>query len=108
MIRGEIRTVADGTHASRPRTALVIQDDLLAGTDSVAVLPSTGALVDAPPLRARIRPGELSGLTKESAVMIDEPTTVRRQNVARRIGRLPADPLTQVERLLPVFLGLAR
>ncbi|KJL35181.1 type II toxin-antitoxin system PemK/MazF family toxin [Microbacterium azadirachtae] len=108
MIRGELWTVAGGVYASKPRPALIIQDDLFAATASVSVLPLTGALIDAPLLRVRIRPGELSGLTKESDVMIDKATTVRRRNVDARIGRLSADQLTEVERLLMVYLGMAR
>ncbi|MFJ4165801.1 type II toxin-antitoxin system PemK/MazF family toxin [Microbacterium sp. NPDC089698] len=108
MIRGELWTVAGGVYASKPRPALIIQDDLFAGTESVTVLPLTGALIDAPLLRVRVGPGELSGLTKESDIMIDKATTVRRQNVDARIGRLSADQMTQVERLLMVFFGMAR
>ncbi|MBS1907757.1 MAG: type II toxin-antitoxin system PemK/MazF family toxin [Actinobacteria bacterium] len=108
MIRGELWTVAGGVYASKPRPALIIQDDIFAGTDSVTVLPLTGALVDAPLLRVRIAPGDLSGLNKDSDVMIDKATTVRRQNVDARVGRLSAEQLAQVERLLMVFLGFAR
>ena len=107
MIRGELWTVAGGVYATKPRPALILQDDAFAGTDSVTVLPLTSGLVDAPLLRVRVGSSALSGLVTESDIMIDKATTVRRQNVVLRIGRLTAEELAQVERLLLVFLGLA-
>lgn len=107
MIRGEIWTVAGGVYASKPRPALVIQDDRYDATDSVTVLPLTSHLVEAPLLRIPVQPSELSGLQRESQVMIDKLTTVRRFNVQSRIGRLAPSQLAEVERALLVFLGIA-
>ncbi|MCH6472328.1 type II toxin-antitoxin system PemK/MazF family toxin [Sinomonas terrae] len=107
MIRGEIWTVAGGVYASKPRPALVIQDDRYDATDSVTVLPLTSHLVEAPLLRIPVQPSELSGLQRESQVMIDKLTTVRRSNVQSRIGRLAPTQLAAVERALLVFLGIA-
>lgn len=108
MIRGELWTVAGGVYSSKPRPALIVQDELFGGTDSVTVLPLTTHAVDAPLLRIRIPSTELNGLEKDSDVMIDKLTTVRRVNVSTRIGRLATAQLAEVERALIVFLGLAR
>lgn len=111
MRRGELWTVAGGVHASKPRPALIVQDDLFAGTASVTVAPLTTTLVDAPLLRVRVRVAadELTGLQHESHVMIDNKvTTVRRENVGASIGRLTPENLVEVERTLMAFLGLAR
>ncbi|WP_136610925.1 type II toxin-antitoxin system PemK/MazF family toxin [Sinomonas albida] len=107
MIRGEIWTVAGGVYASKPRPALVIQDDRYDATESVTVLPLTSHLVEAPLLRIPVQPSELSGLQRESHVMVDKLTTVRRSNVQSRIGRLTPSQLAEVERALLVFLGIA-
>jgi mRNA interferase MazF len=107
VIRGELWTVAGGVYASKPRPALVIQDDRFDATDSVTVLPLTTTLIDAPLLRISLSPSELSGLRQESHVMIDKLTTVRRSNVQTRLGRLTAAQLADIERALLVFLGLA-
>jgi mRNA interferase MazF len=40
--------------------------------------------------------------------MIDKITTVRRANLATRIGRVPSANMADIERSLMVFLGLAR
>jgi mRNA interferase MazF len=107
--RGELWTVAGGVHASKPRPALIVQDDLFAGTASVTVAPLTTTLVDAPLLRVRVAADELTGLQHESHVMIDNKvTTVRRENVGVPIGRLTPENLVEVERTLMAFLGLAR
>ncbi len=109
MRRGELWTVAGGVHASKPRPALIVQDDLFAGTASVTVAPLTTTLVDASLLRVRVAADELTGLQHESHVMIDNKvTTVRRENVGAPIGRLTPENLVEVERTLMAFLGLAR
>lgn len=107
MIRGEIWTVAGGVFASKPRPALVIQDDRFSDSQSLTVLPMTSTLRDAPLLRILLTPSELSGLVRESHIMIDKITTVRRSNVQSRVGRLTAGQLVEVERALLVFLGIA-
>lgn len=108
MIRGEIWTVAGGVYASRARPALIVQDDVFDGTASVIVLPFTTTRVDARLLRVSIPASSLSGLERDSDVMIDKITTVRRQSVDARIGRVTAAQLGEVERLMMIFLGLAR
>ncbi|MFT3797844.1 type II toxin-antitoxin system PemK/MazF family toxin [Microbacterium sp.] len=108
MIRGELWTVAGGVYASKPRPALIFQDDAFESTDSVTVMPLTSVLIDAPLLRVRVFRGDLSGLERDSDIMIDKLRTVRRINVITRVGRLPAEQLAEVERAVMAFLGLAR
>ena len=108
MNRGELWTVAGGDIASKPRPALILQDDLFDATESVTVAPLTTTLTDAPLLRVRVPSGDLSGLARESDVMVDKLTTVRRSNVETRVGRVAAEQLAEVERSLMTFLGLAR
>lgn len=97
-----------GVYASKPRPALVVQDDLFEATESVTVVPFTTSLTDAPLLRIRIPSAEMSGLQRDSDVMVDKLTTVRRSNVHDRVGRLTTDQLVEVERAMMAFLGLAR
>lgn len=105
---GELWTVAAGVYASKPRPALIVQDDLFEATDSVTVAPLTTLLIDAPLLRIRVHASELSGLDHDSDIMVDKLTTIRRSSVQTRIGRLTAQQVTEVERSLTTFLGLAR
>lgn len=108
MNRGEIWTVAGGVYASKPRPALVIQDDAFRATGSVVVLPLTSHLVDAPLLRPRLEATPETGLARASDVMIDKVTAVRRGSVQDHVGRVSAKQLIEIERLMAAFLGLAR
>ena len=107
MIRGELWLVAGGVYASKPRPAVILQDDRFDSTDSVTVVPMTTTNVTAPLLRVRVVANEHNGLDLDSFVMIDKLTTVRRAQATTRIGRLTTAQLVEVERLIMVFLGLA-
>ena len=102
--------MAGGVHAAKPRPAVIVQDDLFDATSSVIVAPMTSVLLDAPLIRIRVSGGDgrLSGLDRDSDVMIDKLTTVRRSNVHARVGRLTAEQLVEIERAMMAFLGLAR
>ncbi len=108
MKRGEIRLVAGGVYASKPRPAVVMQEDLFAALDSVTVCPLTTTVVDAPLLRVLIPATENSGVDADSYAMVDKLTTVRRANVGTRVGEVTAHQLTDLERRILVFLGIAR
>ena len=106
MRRGEIWLVAGGVYASKPRPALILQDDRFE-TDSVTVCPFTTTDVDAPLLRLPIPADATSGILQPSFLMIDKLTTVRRSNVGERVGTLTPSQLTEFERRALVFLGFA-
>lgn len=105
MRRGDIVTVAGGVYASKPRPALVVQDDRFDATDSVTVCPFTTTAVDAPLLRIPVIANEANGLGQDCYLMIDKITTVRRSNARKVLGRLAATTLVEFERRLLVFLG---
>lgn len=106
MKRGEIWSVAGGVYASKPRPALIVQDDRFE-TDSVTVCPFTTTVVDAPLLRLSIPADVTSGINQPSFLMIDKLTTVRRSHVGERMGALAPAQLTEFERRMLVFLGVA-
>ena len=105
MRRGDIVTVAGGVYASKPRPALVVQDDRFDATDSVTVCPFTTTEVDAPLLRVPVVANEANGLGQDSYLMVDKITTVRRSNARTVLGRLETTTLVEFERRLLVFLG---
>ncbi|MBW9207569.1 type II toxin-antitoxin system PemK/MazF family toxin [Mumia sp. zg.B53] len=108
MNRGELWAVAGGTYASKPRPALILQEDLFDATESVTVVPLTTTVVDAPLIRIPVPSTRTTGIERPSFAMVDKITTVRRTNVSERIGRLPASLLVDIERAALLFLGLAR
>lgn len=105
MRRGDIVTVAGGVYASKPRPALIVQDDRFDATDSMTVCPFTSTEVDAPLLRVSVTADEVNGLDQDSFLAVDKMTTVRRSSVRTVIGRLEATTLIEFERRLLVFLG---
>lgn len=107
MNRGEIWTVAGGVYASKPRPALIVQDDRFDATDSVTVLPLTTTAVNAPLLRILVRATATTGIRQDSYIMVDKLTTVRRSHVQERLGRVTASQLVEIERAVMTFLGLA-
>lgn len=105
MRRGDIVTIAGGAHASKPRPALIVQDDRFDTTDSLTVCPFTSTEVDAPLLRVPVTADEENGLDQNSFLMVDKMTTVRRSNARSVVGRLGATTIIEFERRLLVFLG---
>jgi mRNA interferase MazF len=102
--RGEIWLVAGGVYASKPRPAVILQDDRF-DTDSVTVCPLTTTDVEAPLLRLPIPADDDTGISQPSFAMVDKLTTIRRSNVGERVGRLTSTRLVELERLILVFLG---
>jgi mRNA interferase MazF len=105
MRRGDIVTVAGGVYASKPRPALIVQDNRFDATDSLTVCPFTSTEVDAPLLRMLVLADEENGLDQDSFLMVDKMTTVRRSNTRTVVGRLQATSFVEFERRLLVFLG---
>ena len=108
MTRGDFITVAMQGDFGKPRPALVIQADHYNGHASVTILPVTSTLIAAPLLRVTLQPDTGNGLQKPSQVMIDKVLTVRRDRAGPAFGHIGADALTEVERCLAVFLGIAK
>jgi mRNA interferase MazF len=107
--RGEIWTVASGgPYAKKPRPALLVQDDAFAETGSVVVCLITTEELDAPTIRLPVAPRGETGLRRRSHVMIDKVMAVPREQVGKRLGRLPGDEMIRVDSMLPYFLGLDR
>jgi len=108
MQRGDLVSVAIQGDFGKPRPALVIQSPLFANHTSVTVLLVTSTLVDAPLLRVTVQATPGNGLEKTSQIMIDKSMTLKREKIGPVLGRVNPDELTQVERSLAVFLGIAK
>ena len=108
MRRAEVWTVsARGGYAGKPRPAVIVQDDHFSPLPSVTICVFTTDETDAPLLRILVEPDGKNGLEKPSRIMADKITTVPRDKLGRRIGRLSRRDMTRLERALAVFLGMA-
>jgi mRNA interferase MazF len=108
MRRGEIWTVSAGSgHAGKPRPAAVVQDDRFDATAPVTLCVFTTDPTEAPLFRILVEPSERNGLRAPSRLMVDKVTTVRKEKLGPRIGRLDDEDLVRLNQALLVFLGLA-
>ena len=106
--RGEIWTVAaPGDYTSKPRPAVIIQDDVFAETSSVTVAVFTTDPTPAPLFRIAIEPLATSGLEQESWLMIDKITTIPKSKLGRRVGALAKSDVKRINSAIALFLGLA-
>lgn len=107
MKRGDIVVVALQGDYGKPRPALVVQSDLFAALSSVTILPITSDLRDAPLYRIDIEPGQATGLSKPSQIMVDKPQTVPCMKISASIGKLGDSEMVAVNRAIALFMGLA-
>ena len=108
MKRGEIWTIAGGSdYAGKPRPAAIVQSDNFNATKSILVCAFTSFEDDAPIFRILVMPNETNGLAVPSRLMVDTITSLPRDRLGRRIGRLDDTDLLRLNRAMLVFLGLA-
>ena len=104
--RGDVVVMALQGEHGKPRPALVVQSSLFSEMDTVAVLPITSTLVDAPHLRVDLPHHPDSGLRQHSQIAVNRITAANRKRIDRRIGRLSEETMQEVSRKLAVFLGV--
>jgi len=106
--RGDVVSVAAEGDYGKPRPAVIIQTDALpAEHASVIVCQMTSDIVEASDFRVTIDPSEKNGLRTRSQVMADNPVTIRRERVGRRIGSLDEKELARLNVALAFVIGLA-
>lgn len=106
MRRGDLAVVSLKGDYGKPRPALIIQSDLFDEHPSVTLMPVTSELRETPLFRFRVEPDAANGLEKPSEVMIDKIQTVARDRLGEPVGRLEDSAITEVNRLMALFLGL--
>lgn len=87
---------------------MIVQDDDFDATRSITVCIFTSDTVEAPLFRIRVEPSELNGLHVLSSLMVDKLTTVPKERLGSRIGRLVDEDMLRLNQAMLVFLGLAR
>jgi mRNA interferase MazF len=107
MNRGEVWTVSAGGYAGKARPAVIVQDDRFDATASITICVFTTDETEAPLFRLNIEPSERNGLRAASRLMVDKLTTVSKEKLGRRIGRLDDADVIRLNRAVMIFLGLA-
>ena len=96
------------TKPGKLRPAVVLQSDFVneAGYPSTIVIPTTTRLVDnAGTLRLRVGKG-VSGLAKESDLLLGQLIAVANESFRQEIGVLPDDLLDEMEKRVRIILSL--
>jgi mRNA interferase MazF len=107
-MRGDIYVAAvRGPYTGKLRPVVIVQDDRFDATASVTVCPLTTNAVEAPLTRIVLEPTQATGIDQPSRIMVDKITTMPRENLRDRLGRLANEDLIRLNRALVVFLGLA-
>ncbi len=107
MKRGEVWTVSGAGYAAKPRPAVIVQDDRFDATASVTVCVFTTDQTEAPLFRLPVAPSNRNGLRSVSRLMVDKLSTVAKERLGERIGRLDDADVVRLNRAILVFLGLA-
>lgn len=104
MKRGDIVTLAVG----KPRPAIVVQSDHLLPYPIVIIVPLTSEIQSRPPpfTRITVDPTPSNGLGRVSQIMVDRIIGVPSAGLRATQGRLEDDKLTELTRLLALWLGL--
>ncbi len=109
MKRGEIWTVAGGPdYMGKPRPVVIVQDNDFDSTPSITICAFTSDPTEAPLFRIRVEQNERNGLRLASSLMADKLTTVPKERLGSRIGRLDDEDVVRLNQAMLVFLGLAR
>lgn len=95
-------------YAGKPRPAVIVQDDHFDATRPITICLFTTDPTEAPLFRIRVKPNDRNGLRAASSLMVDKLTTVPREKLGSRMGRLDAEDIVRLNQAMLVFLGLAR
>ena len=109
MKRGDVVIVSIQGDYGKPRPAVIVQSDLFNDSHSSIILcPLTSDIQEAPLFRLTIEPNKDNGLTKQSQIMIDKVTALKRERIVQNIGHIDDDSMIKLNRSLALFLGIAQ
>jgi mRNA interferase MazF len=84
-----------------------VQDDRFDATLSITICAFTSDPTEAPHFRVPVTPSSKNGLKASSHLMVDKITTVRKDRLGSKVGRLDDEDVTRLNRAIMIFLGLA-
>jgi mRNA interferase MazF len=97
-----------GYEIRKTRPALVIQNDIgnqYSPLTIVAAITSKVS-VDPFPVEVVVEPSEANGLSKQSAIRLDQIRTIDRRRIVERLGAVDAGAMRKVDEAIKVSLGL--
>ncbi len=107
MKRGDVVLVAGAGDYGKPRPALVVQSDYFSEHPSVTICLVTSFALEAPLYRYKVAPTATNGLSATSYVQVDKLMTLPRQRAGAVIGRLSDKQMSEITRLIALWIGIA-
>jgi len=109
--RGDIYLVsfdpAVGTEIQKTRPALVIQNDIGNQYSPITVVAAITSKFDLPPYPTEVvMESKESGLSRTSAVLLNQIRSVDRQRLIKRMGKASPEVMGRVARAIQISLGL--
>jgi mRNA interferase MazF len=103
--RGDVVVSSSRGDFGKPRPALVVRSDLFNPTHaSVVICPITSYLLDATLFCLTVSPSRENGLKVESQIMVDKITAIKREHIAKKIGKIDETEAASVDRALSIWL----
>jgi mRNA interferase MazF len=113
--RGEIVAVSldpvRGAEASKTRPAVIVSNDAANATAArlgrgvITVVPVTSNVARVYPFQVRLPAGQ-TGLSRDSKAQAEQVRSVAIERIGKRVGRLPARVMAELDDALRVHLGL--
>ena len=103
-MRGEVWTVAGSGYATKPRPAVIIQNDAIANINSTILCLITTFNNPDISVRVNVEPSRRNGLEETSFVMVDKIVTVSSDKLGEKIGCLEQKYVRQIENCLKTLL----
>ena len=98
-----------GSEIQKTRAALVIQNDISNRHSPITIVAAMTTKYGDPPYPTEVAmlPDE-SGLSRDSAALLNQIRAVDRQRLVKRIGRADERTMRRVDRAIEISLGLVR
>lgn len=107
MNRGSIVVVSGASGiGSKPRPALIVQNDLWLGTMTILIAPFTSDVPGDMVVRPIFEPSLQNGLRETSALMIDKITPAKRTDIGSVIGQMSETAMNEVDAALRMIFKI--
>jgi mRNA interferase MazF len=107
MKRGDLVSVAAPGNYGKPRPALIVQTGLFIDHQSITICLLTSHITQTPLFRYNVEPHVDNGLIAASQVQIDKIMTVPREKIGPVIGWLTDKQMSEITKLLALWIGIA-
>jgi mRNA interferase MazF len=106
--RGAVVVVSGASGiGSKPRPAVVVQNDNWIGTKTLLVAPFTSDIPGEMILRPVFEPDGVNGLKAVSTLMVDKITPAKRSDVGETIGLMQDSDMDRIDASLRIIFALS-